>query len=252
MEGEAEVTVRVVGRFAVSRGDTVVPTTGLGSRKARALLALLALNTSSVPIDRIIAALWPDAAPRDPARNVATLTSRLRAVLGPATVIGDRYAYRIGDNVRVDLTEAAGLVSLAEAELTAGGRLSLASRATGLLDQGGVLDDLPDAPWVELARARHGDLLRRAWHTTAEAALGLGELPVARLAAQAAVNADALDETAYRLLMRAHFAAGEPAWALLAYQRLRDTLAHELGIYPAAATRELYQSILRDTPARVP
>jgi DNA-binding SARP family transcriptional activator len=249
----AELTVRVVGRFTVSLGDTILPATRLGSRKARTLLALLTVNASNLPINRIITALWPGPAPRDPPRNVATLISRLRAVLGPDTIAGDRNAYRIGNNVHIDLTEAAGLVSLAEAELAAGGRLAFAStaasRATGLLDQGGVLDDQPDAPWAEPARAKHGELLRRAWHATGEAALRLGDIPAARTAAQAAINADALDETAYRMLMHAHFAAGEPAWALLAYQRLRDILDRELGIYPAAPTRELYQSILQDTPA---
>jgi DNA-binding SARP family transcriptional activator len=48
------------------------------------------------------------------------------------------------------------------------------------------------------------------------------------------------------MLMRAHAAAGEPARALLAYQRLRTTLAFELGADPAAQTRDLHLAILRE------
>ncbi|MFD1545765.1 ATP-binding protein, partial [Nonomuraea guangzhouensis] len=63
-----------------------------------------------------------------------------------------------------------------------------------------------------------------------------------------AVAADPFDEAAQRLLMRAHGAAGEPARALLAYERLRDILAAELGTDPAAETRAVHLAILRERP----
>ena len=79
-----ETRIRLASAIAVDvpGGDTL---TGreLGSRKARTLLALLAVERGAlVPLDRIVEALWPDDAPADPAANVATLVSRTRKLLG--------------------------------------------------------------------------------------------------------------------------------------------------------------------------
>ena len=45
--------------------------------------------------------------------------------------------------------------------------------------------------------------------------------------------------------MMVHAASGEPARALIAYERLRGTLADDLGTYPATATRDLHVDVLR-------
>ena len=58
-----------------------------------------------------------------------------------------------------------------------------------------------------------------------------------------AVSADPFDETAHRLLMRAEVAAGEPARALMVYERLRVALAAELGTDPAPETRAVHLAI---------
>lgn len=252
----AELTVRVVGEFTVCQAGTTLPATEVGSRKARTLLALLAVSSRYLSTDCIVSALWPDSIPRNPTQNIATLISRLRSVLGQEVFAGGRGGYRIGGHVRIDLYHAAGLVNQAEAGMAAGSQLDsvldMANQAISLLEHGGVLDDQPEAPWAEPARAMHIELLRRARHVCAEAALQLGDITAARSAAHAAVSTDMFDETAYRMLMRAHYAAGEPAHALHAYQRLRTTLADELGIDPAAATRDLHQAILEDKPADPP
>jgi DNA-binding SARP family transcriptional activator len=96
------------------------------------------------------------------------------------------------------------------------------------------------------ARDLETSLLRRAWVTLAEATLRLGEPERARPLAENAIAADPLDETAYRMLIRACFAAGEPAHAINAYQRLHRTLAAELGTDPAPATQELYLAVLAE------
>ena len=89
------------------------------------------------------------------------------------------------------------------------------------------------------AQIEHTDLLRRARHATAQAALAAGDARAAVAAAEAAVRADPLDEVAYRALLNALNSAGEPARALTAYERLRRTLARQLGVDPATATRQL-------------
>lgn len=90
-------------------------------------------------------------------------------------------------------------------------------------------------------------MLRRARHAAA-AAMCIGEGPAAIALADAAARIDPLDEIAHRLLMRAHVAAGQMASAGRAYERLRTTLAEELGIDPAPETRGIHVEIVRRTP----
>jgi pentatricopeptide repeat protein len=52
-------------------------------------------------------------------------------------------------------------------------------------------------------------------------------------------------ESTYRMLMRAHAAAGNRAEALRVYQRCGDLLAEELGVCPSQETETLYLKLLR-------
>lgn len=239
------LTVLVIGALAVRAPDRVLRGIEVGSRKARTLLAMLAVCAEHTTAGRLAAALWADASPRDPPANIATLVSRLRARLGAAVIEKDGAGYRLGVHVRVDLRDTAELVAHAES-LTGLPAYAAARRATRVLESGQVLAEEPDAAWAEPARDWHHGLLRRARHTLAAAALRVGDLQTARAAAETATTADMFDETAHRLLMRAHHAAGEPAQAVLAYERLRATLATELGIDPAPRTQELHLAILRE------
>ncbi|HTS15162.1 MAG TPA: AAA family ATPase, partial [Candidatus Sulfotelmatobacter sp.] len=58
-------------------------------------------------------------------------------------------------------------------------------------------------------------------------------------------DADPYDEAALRALMRADAMAGQPGSALALYASLRERLADELGVDPAAETEQLHTAILR-------
>lgn len=241
------LTVGVIGWFAVHRSGSVLEGSAVGSRKARLLLALLAVERGRlVSIERLVDALWGDASPRRQVRDSATVVSRLRAVFGADAVLSSGGGYRLGDGLGVDLYEAGGLVD--EGERSGEAALSAALRAVELLERGDVLEDWPDAKWAEPARALHAGLLRRARHAVALAALEKGDLRRARAAAEMAVATDVFDEAACRLLMCACARAGEPAPALLAYERLRRALVGELGADASASTRELHVAILQGWP----
>jgi DNA-binding SARP family transcriptional activator len=243
------VWLRLVGPLEVCREGHRLAGAAVGNRKARTVLALLAVRRGSlVTVQTVVDTLWNGRSPRDPAANVATLVSRLRASLGAEVVLGGRGGYRLGDAVGSDLHDAARFVAAARAGLAGGtpqAALSSARRALALLDGGPLLADCPDAGWSLPARAHHAAVLRQARLVTAAAALRTGDVPVARDAAEAAAAADPLDESAVRALMRAYVASAEPAKALVAYGELRTTLADELGIDPTTATAQLYVAILR-------
>jgi DNA-binding SARP family transcriptional activator len=243
-----ETQLVIVGSFGVRRGDQVMPNQDVGSRKARTLLALLAVEPHRLAgVETIAEALWV-APPRRAAQDIATLVSRLRAVLGRHAVAGGRNGYRLGEGIPVDLYDAVGDVDTATRLLRAGddpAALRAAHSALRLLQPGGVLDDLPEVEWAEPARILHSASLRRARHMVAEAALRTANAELAQQAAAAALHADPFDEAACRLAMRAHVAAAEPARAVAEFQRLRVKLAEELGVDPAAETQQLHVALLR-------
>lgn len=239
----------VVTVSAVGAANDTWEVRDVGSRKARTLLALLGARAGrTVAMDQVVEALWTAAPPRRPEANVATLVSRLRAVLGREVVVGGRGGYQLGDEIRVDLHTAGALVAAAEGCLCQGQprrALGAAERAIELLDRGRLLAEYPVADWADLARTLQDALLRRARHAAAESAL-LATVPArAQVFAESALAADPLDEAAYRLFMRACAAQGEPVRAMVAFQRLRTTLAAEFGADPAPATCDLHMTILR-------
>lgn len=241
------IEVRLAGPLTVVSAGRPITGPGIGSRKARTLLGVLAAHRDrSLSRDELAEQLWPDAAPADPAQNVAVLVSRLRAVLGAEAIIGGRGGYRLAAAVRIDLDDAAALTAEAGALLGAG-RAALArataNRAVAML--GAWLDDADDAAWAGMARRQHADRLRAARHTLAAAALAAHDPATARAAAEAAVQDDWLDEHAQRQLMAAHRAAGEPGRALAGYELHRSRLAEELGADPALETQELQLAVLR-------
>ena len=100
-----------------------------------------------------------------------------------------------------------------------------------------LLENEPDAEWAFQARLQLVRLVRSIRLIYAEAALSVGESDAARQAAEKALSADALDESACRALIRALHREGEPAAALAVYQQLRAVLDVELGGTPAPETR---------------
>jgi DNA-binding SARP family transcriptional activator len=248
--GGARVRIRLAGPLAVEADDGELAPTRLGSRRARLLLGYLAVERRrTIGVAELVAVLWPDGVPQRPEAGVATLVSRLRSQLGRDAIRGSRAGYQLGHRpaVEVDLDEAAALIGEAERRALAepGPAASAASRALDLLGSG-VLDDEPTAEWVEPARVERIDLIRRARHAGAQAALGTGDAAGALRLAREAIAADAFDEQAYRDLMAAHQATGTRAEALTGYDRLRRLLADELGIDPSQQTRELHAAILRE------
>jgi DNA-binding SARP family transcriptional activator/tetratricopeptide (TPR) repeat protein len=248
----SRVELRLAGAFGVVLAGRELAPGEVGSRKARTLLKLLAVERRGLlSADRIADVLWDAAGgpPAEPGQAVATLVSRLRAVLGPGVIRGGRDGYRLGGepDVSVDLDVAARYCEHAELRLpaVAAAALAAAGHAAELLAAGTALADEPYAAWADPARAELRAPLRRVRLTAAQAALAAGDPDAAGRYAEAAMTYDPLDEAACRLSMSAAALAGEPARALLAYAALRARLGEELGADPAPQTRKLHLAILR-------
>jgi DNA-binding SARP family transcriptional activator/tetratricopeptide (TPR) repeat protein len=250
----ARVELRLAGAFAVVLDGAELSEREIGSRKARMLLKILtASRPGMVSADQLADLLWDGHAPAGADRNIASLVSRLRAVLGPRTIRGGRSGYRLGEtpDVGVDLDAAARLCEQAERGIARAPAVALAAaeRAIGLLAPGPALADEPYLAWADPVRDELRQVQRRARLAAAEAALAIAEPALAARHAETAMTADSLDEAAHRWYMLAAAAMGEQARALLAYAALRQRLSEQLGVDPAPQTRDLHLAILREDPA---
>lgn len=252
----SDLRVRLLGQFAIEGRDGAIPHAEIGSRKARTLLKMLVLDRGHlVSADRIAEALWSDP-PDNAARLIATLVSRLRGVLGRDAIQGSEDGYRFvpSPGREVDLDTAERLTAEAELRLQrsepALARVAAAG-AIGLLAAGTVLEDEPYAEWAEPARLGCDRLRRRARAALWAAAFEGGDAEEALAAAEAAIATDPLDEEAHRAAMLAHQRTGRRNQALLAYERLRRSLADELGVAPTPETRELHRAIVQEQQPNV-
>ncbi len=222
----------------------------VGSRKARSLVRLLALARGRVvPTRDLVAALWGDVPPANPADQVAVLVSRLRGVLGRERIEHVEPGYRL----HFDWLDAAELETItAELERrrdsgNTSGAASAARLALSLL-RSELTEQDDDPAWVleEVAdlRAR----IRRARRLAAASLLDAGSWLEAADLCEADLRRDPYDEDAVRLLMRANVTGGRPGLALAAYADLASRLSAELGADPAAETSELHTRVLRDDP----
>jgi DNA-binding SARP family transcriptional activator len=234
--------VRVLGGLAIEGYDL----RALGSRKARVLLRrLAAAQGRPVDVDELAAAVWGDALPAAPHDQLSVLVSRLRGVLGPVRLRRGDTGYAL----------AADWFDLADLEFRAGGiaeRLRMghgsaafaAASAALALVRGPLLPEEPGS-WAVGPRAAAAATVARVRRLAGESALAVGEPDRALQLAAALLDEDPFDEAAARLAMRAEVAAGRPAAALTAFERLRARLADDLGTDPAAATRDLHLAVLR-------
>jgi DNA-binding SARP family transcriptional activator len=93
--------------------------------------------------------------------------------------------------------------------------------------------------WVQVERERLRQLYLHTVEGIAASCLAAGRHGDALEAALAAVRADPLRESPYRLAIEVHLAEANVAEALSTYQRHRRLLARELGVAPSPQIRRL-------------
>ena len=256
----APLVADLLGPLRLAVGDRVLADDAWPRRSARELLLLLlATPGHRLPRDRVLDLLWPDADPAVARNALYKALHALRRVLEPGlaagaesayvAVAGDAIGLRPEADVRVD-------VDVFEEGLAATGGSPPEARRRRLRDalalyRGALLASEPAIEWTVARR----EALRRVWR---RAALDLAELDLAANASQAALPpldallaADAADEGALRLLMRALAAIDRRDEALRRYDQTRALLSAEFGIEPDAATADL-AAALRAAPARPP
>ncbi|MEV0233383.1 BTAD domain-containing putative transcriptional regulator [Nonomuraea sp. NPDC050786] len=243
----------ILGETRAWRDDgTEVP---LGGPARRALLALLLLRPREVvSADRLADEIDPNGALS--AHALQSQVSRLRTALGSAPLIERAGAgYRIAvDDDDVDACRFERLAQEGRAALGDGD----AARAVTLLRealelwQGPALAGLAESRTAQAAAVRLEERRLGALEDRIEGELRLGEHRAAVAELRELVGRHPLRERLAGLLMRALFAEGGQAAALVVFEETRRHLADELGADPSAELVALHRELLSAGPSPSP
>lgn len=225
----------------------------LVGRQGRLVFAMLAYeHWRTVHRDELVEQLWPDEPPPSWDRALNAIVSKVRSLIDSVDAPGlslvgayGGYHLRLPACAWIDVEAAAAGIDAAEGKMRAGtprdawGHAQVAchiARRPFLPEE--------DGTWAARVRADLRDVLVRSHECLSEIYIGSGETTTAVRHAMRAIEAEPFRESAYRLLMTAHAAAGNRAEALRAFEQLRCLLSDELGVSPSPETQALVDSIL--------
>jgi DNA-binding SARP family transcriptional activator len=224
----------------------VVAEDAFAGRQARRLFVRLAAIHEPVPQVELADDLWGPEWPASWQLSLRALMSKLRGTLARVGVSpgisgsDGTYALRLPLGAWLDLDAAGEAIHLAEAarshgDLQTAAAWALAARAISSRPL------LPgeEAEWLDTLRRRLADIRLRALECLAETWIAHGDHALAARDAAEAITIDPFRESAHRLLIRAHLAAGDRGAAAEALAACRHVLQEELGITPSPATLSL-------------
>lgn len=252
---EGPLRIYLAGNICLERGSSLLTSERLQGRQGRVAFAFLAAEHGrAVSREEIAEELWPGDLPRAWDVALRALMSKLRTALGEVGLDGSKtlasafgcYQLRLPPDAWVDLEAATDAIHRAESELHAG-RHQEANGWTLVANSIARRPFLPgeEGPWSARRRAELHDIRVRALECRAEIQIWKGQHALAARDAETVLALEPFRETSYRLLMRAHAGAGNPAQALRVFEQCRALLADELGTSPSGETQELYLDILR-------
>ncbi|OMI36474.1 MULTISPECIES: AfsR/SARP family transcriptional regulator [Streptomyces] len=226
------ITLRLLKGFALSVDHKRVPL----SSSAQRLLAFLALQDMPRTRTYVAGTLWPDV-------TASRANANLRSSLWRATRTGHHIIeastqeLAISKHIDVDLHTAAQRAHrLLDMSCPCDDILSAQTRADLSAD---LLPEWSENEWVLIEREQYHELRLYALEAMTERLTAMGRHGEAVAAGLAAVRAEPLRESAHRVLMNAHLAAGNRGAAMLQYEQCRRVLLDELGLEPSRTLRSL-------------
>jgi DNA-binding SARP family transcriptional activator len=233
----AELSLALLGSPVVQRDG--IPVT-FDTRKAIALLALLAITDREHSREQLADLLWPDA---DSAKGRASLRRTLSvtaAVMGPCLTISRTAVSLETDQVRIDVREFERLIARPDAA-------SLEQAVQLYRDDflaGFVLRGCPDfEDWQASVADELRQSLARGLQRLVAACVAAGELERAAQHARRWLQLDPLHEPAHQAIIRLHGWAGQRSAAMRQYRSLVRILDRDLAVRPLPETTKLYDDV---------
>lgn len=247
--------IHLSGAISVEGDGMVLRPPDFPGQQGRAVFAFM-VGSRGNPVARseLSEAVWPRERPQAWETAISAIVSKLRSLLGRVGLDGGDalrsaagcYELHLPRGSWVDHEVVMDSIHEAEAALQAGDH----RRAYGPSAVAHHIARRPflpgqDGAWFEARRDSLMSILVRALECRAEVYLWNGEHQLAAEAAREMVHLRPFRETGYRLLMRAHVAAGNAAEALRVYERCRTLISEELGVPPSPETRSLHSQVLK-------
>lgn len=252
-EPRAGLRIYIAGGIALhGTNGTTLGEAAFAGRQARRVFVRLAAIHEPLPSADMADDLWGTEWPQAWQVALRSLISKLRGTLARVdaaeilTSAHGAYALALPGDAWLDLDAAAAAIHRAEAALAAGDHRDAGSAA--LIARSIASRPLlpgEEAEWLDLLRARLADIRLRALECLGDVWIARGDPLLAARDAWEAIRVDPFRESAHRLLIRAHIAAGDRGAAAEAYAACQRVLAEELGVEPSAETVALAGAVLR-------
>jgi DNA-binding SARP family transcriptional activator len=247
--------IGILGPLQMSVDGEVMP---LGTPKQRAVLAMLVMSRNrAVSSDSLVNAAWEQYPPPEPKASLHSYISNLRKLVARTGLDARTVLASAPPGYRLAITDEdcdiGRFVTAKNAGVTAAaaGQFEQACR---FLDEalaqwrGPVLDDLNGFEFVApLATALIEDkVVVHTARAEAQIACNRGFAVIAEL--ESLVAEHPYREPLWAQLIIAYYTDERQSDALEAFQRLKNTLADDLGIDPGPTLQALHQRILRQEP----
>jgi DNA-binding SARP family transcriptional activator/tetratricopeptide (TPR) repeat protein len=243
------LAIRVLGPLEVTAGGAPLV---VDTRKALAILVLVAVERRPFARDELAALLWPESDDESARGALRRTLSVLRSALADRWLRVDRSTVALDpDGTWVDLA----VVEDAAGQSDAGTLETAAGLARGPFLAGFSLRDSPEFDDWRATRAVAADrAIAAVLDGLSAASETAGDLAGAIAATTRRVDLEPLDEPSHRRLMALLAQAGDRASAIRQYRACVAVLERELGVAPLAETTELYEAIrdARDEAPRTP
>ncbi|MER8508467.1 alpha/beta fold hydrolase [Mesorhizobium sp. M0563] len=222
-------------------GGAVAP---VFSRKARAMLAYLALQSGhSQSREKLAALLWGGNSQTQARMNLRQALSAIRKGMGASD--GERFLSD-GDSITLNLDDldfdVARFESLAAGSDPEQLEQALVVYRGDLLDGFGLKEE-PFEDWLRVERERLRAIATIVLEKLVAHYSATNDLPSCLRAAVRLLALEPLREDIHRALMRTYAAQGRFNLALKQYERCRDVLQLQLRLQPEPETRQLYDDL---------
>jgi DNA-binding SARP family transcriptional activator len=252
----AEIRLVTLGELVVERDGIRVPNAAFVRHKARMLLAALVAARAPVHRETLCEWLWPELSPERAAAALRSTLHDLRRAVTPELASGDPSSLVVAEGETVclvlaqrDSWDGGELVRMARNppdNRVSAAELEDALARVEALYAGPFLAEWPYEDWAAGPRTEFEEAYKATVERLAAGLVARGRAVPAIGRYRRLLQMEPERESWHRDLMRAHAAAGERALALRQYHACRTVLRREQGIEPDAATRALYETLLRE------
>ncbi|HEY9897557.1 MAG TPA: BTAD domain-containing putative transcriptional regulator [Pantanalinema sp.] len=249
---QSALRLRCFGAFEAVAPTGAIATKQWQGTKTKLVLAYLLHQRQGVTREQLAQLLYGD---EDVSRGaILMIISRLRQALEPALVKNapsryiqwrdGKYFFNFGAPYALDVQEFAYHLDQAKDAALSLPQQTLALEKALELYRGRFLADLDESLWVQATQEHFHQRALSAFERLLSIHEGTGAFETVLAWADRALAVDACAEFAHRAKMTALHRLGNRQGAVRHYQQLEAILAQELGVSPAAESKEVYARIL--------